>query len=504
MNRFGCHVVAPFYWQPTRDGLKGLAAANSSIASGPPVGQGTGGGAQTGAEQGIAAGSVAGPIGMAIGAIAGAIGGAIAGSINKKDPEQYNFDQAVALWQVNPDNVYNIGNKYLPLAGLFDLRLTNPKIPIYLQYGRMGEQRFVNDLVKQVYNAAQQGKITARDTPLTIMANVVQPWIDSWGKGPMVDPHADLINRLIVGMIYDYVTGNQTSWRAVGGDYPFGNLPPFKLPAAVAPTPAPVATPTINPVGSATPAPVLPSGGGVGVPAGIAGTTLHADSNESMSTPYGVFSSTPDGAFLWQAPGAQPVQVALSPRHTGGVGSLTLVWTGNQVVANNSDGTLWSFNPNTGQFVQSVAAPTAPPATLPVIAPTVTPIGSPAPVVPTTIPQTGATSPTVATTSGGQTVTQADLQAMVAQLAAQGQNAQQAYNSALQALQNQGVQSTPAVQSAVQGAIAATPAPASPSTAGVSSGSAPGWAIALGVVAVVFATARPASNPRRKRKTGRA
>lgn len=490
MNRFGCHVVAPFYWQPTSNGLRGLGASSSVT------------GAEKGATTGASVGSYVPIIGTAVGAILGAVGGAIAGSINKTDPEQHNFDQAVAMWQVNPNSVFSIGNKYLPLAGLFDLKKVGGNIPIYRRYGRMGEQKFVNDLVSQVYNAAQNGRITANDTPLTIMANVVQPWIDSWGYGPMQDTHADLIQKLILGMVADYVAGNQRSWTAVGGDFPFSNLPPFKLPAAAAPvSPAPAPTPTINPVGS--PAPTA-SGPTMAAP----GTVLQGDTNASMQTPYGLFASGAGGDFTWQPPGSASVrQIALTPKHTGAGGTLNITWTGNQIVAKNLDGSVASFNPGTGSWaVVSPASTTTAPSVQVAPIPAVNPVGSAQPSpVPTTIPQTGASSPTVATTSSGQNVTQSDLQALIAQLAAQGQSAQQAYNSALQALQNQGVQSTPAVQSAVQGAIATTPAPASsPATAGVSSSSATGWAIALGVVAVAFATARPASNPRQRRKAARA
>jgi outer membrane lipoprotein SlyB len=248
-----------------RRGMAGFGATSV----GPPVGAGAGAGAEIGASQGASIGSAIVPgIGTAIGAVIGAIGGAIAGSINKKDPENVNFDQAVAIWQANPNNVYAIGNKYLVLAGLFDLNLKNPHIPIYQKYGRMGEQKFVNDLVGVIYRAGLNGQITAQDTALTIMANVVQPWINSWGYGAMQDPHADMINRLIVGMILDYVTGTwKNQWYAVGGDFPFGSLPTFTLPQAAAPAPtsatavaAPppvtVSTPAPPPVTVSTPAPV--------------------------------------------------------------------------------------------------------------------------------------------------------------------------------------------------------------------------------------------------------
>lgn len=493
INRFGCPPpVAPFAYQPTRNGLRGFGVV-------PTTGQGAGSGAGAGAAQGASVGSIVGPVGAAVGAAIGAIGGAIAGSIGKKDPEQYTFDNAVALWQVNPANVYNIANKYLPLAGLFDLHLTNPHIPIYLKYGRMGEQRFVTDMVNLIYTAAQQGKITANDTPLTIMANVVQPWIDSWGYGPMVDPHADLIQKLIVGMIYDYVTGQQGNWHAVGGQYPFGSLPNFSLPGTAAPAPAVTSSSNINPVGSAP----------------AAQNVLTADQSSILAGSNAALRDASGNLFTLGAPLNQYGNAVYVNGQQ--IGSLVrLMLSGGSVYGQTAvpgpTGTTWfQWTPSQNTWlpvsgpagVSTVAAPQPAPvaAVTPLPVTLITPVGTtPVATVPATIPVTSTPSVTVATTSGGQAVTQADLQAMVAQLAAQGQSAQQAYQNALQALANNGVSATPAVQSAVQSAVQATPAPVSAATAGLSSSWVPGWAIALGVVSVIFATARPASTrPRRRR-----
>jgi hypothetical protein len=571
-NRFGTAVVSPFLWQPTRAGLRGLGTATSSVYSGPPVGQGAGSGALTGAAQGAAAGSVAGPIGTAIGAVAGAIGGAIAGAINKPDAEVANFDQAVALWQVNPNNVYNIANKYLVLAGLFDLNLNNPKIPIYRKYGRMGEQKFTTDLVNLIYTAAQQGKITGNDTALTIMSRIVQPWIDSWGYGPMVDPHADLIQRLIVGMIQDYVTGNQTLWRARGGDYPFGSLPAFSLPQAAATAAAPAASPTlappsVNPVGSATQ--VLMADGSIMTPG----------SGRTLKNTFGTWSFT-----SLVNPNGVDIQLALNGSASG-YAIKALLANGGQIYALNSLGNWWVFGPSgwvpssDPTAAPAPAAAVTPPATstvlpvpsLPAVPATLTApaIGTPVTTVPDmgqgalatqvpanlifagldptnnswilhntlngqnyvvwqgaviayqasmfspsgvgpvgsgsgtgTIPQVATASPsaTVATTAAGAPVTQADLQALIGQLANQGQSAQQAYTSALQTLQANGIQPTAAVQSAVQQAVQTTPAPVA-STATTAGLSGLGW---VGVIAagatLLFATARPVHTPKRRNR----
>jgi hypothetical protein len=303
LNRFGPMgpVVAPFGYQPTRQGLRG---GFGSLGTGysAPVGAGAGAGAETGASQGAAIGSSFGPIGTAIGAVAGAIGGAIAGSINKKDPEQYNFDQAVALWSANSNAVFNIGNKYLVLAGLFDLNLKNPHIPIYLRYGHMGEQKFVQDMVNVIYQAAMNGQITPADTANTVMSRIVQPWIDSWGYGPMQDPHADLIQKIILGMVAEYLSGQEGNWVARSGVAPNWSLPPFPIQhvlgqqsiSATAPAPPTNAAPVIgssgaiNPVGSAVTTTAPTPMQLVASPPAIGTTVAYAPDKSQAGAPMGL------------------------------------------------------------------------------------------------------------------------------------------------------------------------------------------------------------------------
>src|SRR5215471_9927922 len=116
-------------------------------AVGIQTGVGAGAGAAQGASTGATVGSVIPVVGTAVGAVVGAVVGAIAGAIGKKDPEDANFQQAEAIYQAQgQQGILNIGNKYLVLAGLFDLHPNQIKgnIPIYKKYGRMGEQHFVN------------------------------------------------------------------------------------------------------------------------------------------------------------------------------------------------------------------------------------------------------------------------------------------------------------------------------------------------------------------------
>jgi len=320
LHRFGpSRVVAPFAFQPTRQGLRGgFGALGAGVTS--PIGAGAGAGAAAGATTGASIGSAVPVIGTAIGAVVGAVAGAIAGSIDKKDPEQYDFDQAVALWQANRLAVLNIGDKYLVLAGLFDLNLNNPHIPIYLKYGHMGEQKFVTDMVNVIYQAAINGQITAADTPQTIMSRIVQPWIDSWGYGPMVDPHADLINLILVGMIAEYVANQQGNWLARSGDYPFGSLPAFPLQQVLAQSQASTSS-GVNPVGSTTTttAPVVTSTTPITTTAPISvstpvtpsyspsGTVLTVSAPTTLYTPYGTFQVAGvnylmNGAVMTSAP----------------------------------------------------------------------------------------------------------------------------------------------------------------------------------------------------------
>jgi len=418
--------------------LGGLGAAGIA----PPTGAGAGKGAEIGATQGATYGSYGGPIAAAIGAVVGAIGGAIAGSINKRDPEQYNFDQAVALWQQNPDNVFAIGNKYLPLAGLFDLSLKNPHIPIYQRYGRMGEERFVVDLVKLISSAANQGQITASDTPLTIMTRIVQPWIDSWGYGPMVDPHADLINRLMVGMILDYVSGNQGTWLARGGDIPasFKSLPAFSLPKpAASPQPVMMPQPVVM---MPQPAPVLAPPVVTPLPA------VH------VATPSATASQAPATGTTLGIPTPIPPTTTNVP---SGFNQVATDQAGNPVFA-NPQGVLYSWN---GTAMQQFTGQLA----------------------------TG-------------TSQAAQVQAAIQAALAQGYSAAQAAQSAIAQQQAAGVQVPPAIVAQAPAQAATTAAAPTVTTAGIGGAlSGPGGIIAVGLtlVGLLFATARPAPGRKGRR-----
>jgi hypothetical protein len=353
-------VVVPFRTVMPAPGVRRVSRvitggrfAGLGAASVVPVGAGAGAGAEIGASQGASIGtSIVPGIGTAIGAVIGAISGAIAGSINKTDPENVDFNNAVAIWQQNPNAVYNIGNPYLALAGLFDLNITT-NIPIYRKFGHMGEAAFVVWLCNLVYNAAQTGKITANDTALTVMSKVVQPAIDAWGYGPMLDPHADLINRLIVAMILQYTEGLQGNWYAIGGDYPpqFNSIPPFSLPApAAAPkatTGAAVPTSAPNP---ATNMPNRPANGSF-----TNGATITASSGTYIGDGAGEWYFGPDVVVGNTGSGNAFYLYTNQPNWLGGAGVQATVVNG-QVYLQNASGQWWTWNGNTWSPVNGVPA----------------------------------------------------------------------------------------------------------------------------------------------------
>jgi Glycine zipper len=286
----------------------------------------------TGASRGAAAGAAIGTVvpifGQAIGAIIGAAVGWADAAFNRQDPEVQNFDQAQAMSRANgPESVVNIQNKYLVLAGLFDLEPGQIKgnIPIYKKYGKMGEQRFVTDMINVVYSAAQAGQIGPNDNAQTVFYRIVQPWINSFGFGAMADSNQEMINYILMGLLAEYFAGLQTRWYARGGDYPFGGLPPFSLPgtpqspqqATSSPTPSPVIAPPPVIVPSAGPGPVgtVPAelqqylGGVVPAPGAQLGYARDSVTSQFLAVPAGATFAgyTPQGAWIVQYPNGQYV-----------------------------------------------------------------------------------------------------------------------------------------------------------------------------------------------------
>jgi hypothetical protein len=234
-------------------GASAGAAAGSLVLGGASTVLGTIGGA-------AAAGSFVPIIGTAIGAVIGLVASGVFN--HRVDPEVGNFNNAMQLAKTSgAQAVFNIQDKYLVLAGLFDLEPGQIKgnIPFYRKYGRMGEFAFVMDMMRKVQAAADAGLITANDTVQSVYDKVVAPWIASWGLGPLQDYNAEMLTNILIGLIGEYVTGlYKQRWYARSGDFPFGSLQPFHLPTAAAYSPGPAGTPT--PATQAPPPTAAPSG----------------------------------------------------------------------------------------------------------------------------------------------------------------------------------------------------------------------------------------------------
>lgn len=494
LGRFGSSTLT--------QGVTGIKTGATTAALTTSIGTGVAGAIGAGA----AAGSVVPIIGTAIGALVGLFASGLLSG--KKDPEDYNFNQASQMYRQNPDSVLNIANKYLVLAGLFDLQPGQIKgnIPIYKKYGNKGEFRFVNDLAGVIQSAANTGKITANDTPMTVFNNVVMPWINSFGYGPMQDSNGDMINAILLGMTAEYLAGAQTRWFAVGGQYPFGALSPFKLPvaatqASTVSAPPPIYNPVSVPASSlSTPlAPVSATS--------PAGTTIYGGlNNATLRTPVGIFQ-------FESAVNPQGESRIYSNNQISGAGVQAL-WDGSIVYLKHKDGSIdrWS----TTGWVPYQAAPSAsvPVAALPpTSAPTVqvppgfSAVSGTSGMLPVYVDQTGVyyqLSGSTLSPYSGTLAASGQLIPIVNGIVSQ---------QALVPVPAPGVQTIDPMlyQNTQAGApvapyqaptpAAATPAPTS-ATAGLS-GNTPLWiGGALAVLAVMFATARPAPIPaRRARRT---
>lgn len=195
---------------------------------------------------GATAGSFVPIIGTAIGAIVGLV---LAGVFNhRQDPEVANLNAANAAWRANPNNLYEIANKFLVLAGFFDLSSgqLHGNFPLYRKYGRMGEGRFIQDMTAQIQQAANSGRITASDTPLTVYQKVVVPWMNSWGLGTLNDPiNPGFLDALLTGLVAEYVAGLQSRWVGIAGQIP--SIVPFRLPMSAQGVIAPPSAPAVIP-----------------------------------------------------------------------------------------------------------------------------------------------------------------------------------------------------------------------------------------------------------------
>lgn len=199
----------------------------------------TGSDALQGASAGAAIGSIVPGVGTIIGGAIGGAVGAIASAFGPgaKDPETVGVQKLIDTVGAHPDAAGQITsavqNPYIAMAGLMDRHEST--LPMYSQYGRLGEQKFTNDLVSKINATPGVTGMTSDQ----VYNNVVAPWVASMGKGwsGVGSTYAQVGQGLVKQMVTQYMNGSaQSSWKAVGGDSPFAKLPAFGTgsPAAAA------------------------------------------------------------------------------------------------------------------------------------------------------------------------------------------------------------------------------------------------------------------------------
>lgn len=213
-----------------------LAAYNfvqNDTASGR-TGSDAAGGAMTGAEVGAAFG----PVGMGVGALIGGAAGALSSAFGPGavDPENMNFEGYHKAYndalqhggQQAADRVAQSNqNPYLALAGYMDLRKgqIGDQNPIYNTYGRMGEEKFANDLVSHLTAAQKTGQIKPGESAAQAYNDVVNPWVS--GMGAWNDPNKQAMQGVLEQMTAQELNGQAgNDWKAIGGDSPFASLSP--------------------------------------------------------------------------------------------------------------------------------------------------------------------------------------------------------------------------------------------------------------------------------------
>lgn len=219
----------------------------------------TGSNALNGAEAGAAVGSIIPGIGTLIGGLVGGAVGALSSAFGPgaKDPEttavQGLLDYTGSHGN-DPRIAQQANNPYLQLAGLMDRREST--LPMYQQYGRMGEQKFSNDLAGQINNAFTTGIGTGafqgdkwskdasgnyvlttptggrtiykpQDAAAEVYATTVDPWVSKMGQGysNVGDTYKATTQGLLQDMTGQYLSGQAAqNWKAIGGDSPFQNI----------------------------------------------------------------------------------------------------------------------------------------------------------------------------------------------------------------------------------------------------------------------------------------
>lgn len=203
------------------------------------------------AAAGAAVGSVVPVIGTAIGAVVGGAIGLISSAIGpgKTDPETQDVNQLINATSAHGNTsqiAAGVQNPYVQLAGLFDDKSST--LPMYQQYGRMGEQKFTQDFASQLNTAIQKDPALASN-PQQAYNQVIAPWVQSMGKGwsNVGATYTSTTQGLLQDMTQEYLSGNAAQdWKSVGGQNPFSNI---YNGSPINAAPAPIAAPTKSSTG---------------------------------------------------------------------------------------------------------------------------------------------------------------------------------------------------------------------------------------------------------------
>ena len=182
------------------------------------------------AELGATVGTYFGPLGTLAGAVIGGAVGAISSAFGPgaKDPETAGVQKLLDVVGSHPDQASLITsavqNPYIAMAGLMDRREST--LPMYAQYGRMGEQKFTNDMVGKI-NQAVSADPSLKNNPQAVYSQVIAPWVDKMGNGysKVGDTYKATTQGLVQQMVTQYMNGTAAqNWKAIGGDSPFSSI----------------------------------------------------------------------------------------------------------------------------------------------------------------------------------------------------------------------------------------------------------------------------------------
>lgn len=192
----------------------------------------TGSDAINGAETGAAIGSIVPGIGTLIGGALGGVVGAISSAFGggSADPETTSWNGLAAMQAQHPNTnlmgSLNPSQAYQSLSGIMDAKNNTPghSTALELVFGRMGEQRLMDQMTQQINAAIAAGKVPKNATAAQLYSQVVTPWLQS--KNAYINPNAiissngtragNMVNNLLTQLISQWQSGALNANSRVG------------------------------------------------------------------------------------------------------------------------------------------------------------------------------------------------------------------------------------------------------------------------------------------------